>query len=98
LRRLLAPDFAGHDLRGCPTTRETFIAAFTSPELRFASLTTDAEHFRLIGDVGLVGGNSRWQVHVGGQLVGGMGRFLDVWHWRAGRWQLTAAAVTARAP
>ena len=94
LTHLLAPEFAGHDHTGRPTTRDSFIASFTAAGLCFESLETDSESFRLSGDTALVGGNSQWRVRLGDRTVDGAGRFLDVWVWRDAHWQLLAAAVT----
>ena len=97
LRELLAADFAGHDLAGRPTTRDSFIAAFDSPELRFDHLEIDDVTYRIEGLTGIVCGRSQWRGRRGERAFAGTGRYLDVWQWRGNRWQLLAAAVTPQA-
>jgi hypothetical protein len=94
LRDLLAPDFAGHNLSGRPTTRDSFIAAFSAPGLRFEQLEIDEVTYRIEGLTGIVCGRSQWRGRMGEREFTGNGRYLDVWCWRDNRWQLIAAAVT----
>lgn len=94
LEAILGADYHGYDPSGRPQDRETVLESYRRGTVRFDLLTVSDLAFRLVGDVGLVAGVSRLQGHAEGERFDLRLRFLDVYGWRDGRWELVASQDT----
>jgi hypothetical protein len=86
----LAPDFADNDWQGALRRREEVLSRL--PHRPPSTLHLSELTVRVLGTTGLVRGLNT-QIAPGGAVVGRV-RFTDIFIWRAGRWQATAAQET----
>jgi ketosteroid isomerase-like protein len=94
LQELLASDYAGHDPAGRPQDRSSVLRAYADGGVRVTTLEKSDLRARVMGEVGLVAGVSRLQGSQGAEFFDFTLRFLDVYAWRDGRWQLVASQDT----
>jgi len=94
LQEILAPDYAGYDPAGRPQDRPTLLRAYAEGAVRVTTLEQSHLEARVIGEVGLVTGISRFQGRQRLEVFDFTLRFLDVYHWRDGQWQLVASQDT----
>jgi ketosteroid isomerase-like protein len=91
---ILGADYHGYDPSGRPQDRETVLESYRRGNVRFDRLAVSDMAFRIVGDVGLVAGVSRLRGHTDGERFDLRLRFLDVYAWRDGRWELVASQDT----
>ena len=91
---ILGADYEGHDPSGRPQDRDTVLESYRRGQVRFDELTVSDLAVRIFGDVGLVAGVSRLRGHTESERFDLQLRFLDVYSWRDGRWELVASQDT----
>jgi ketosteroid isomerase-like protein len=91
---ILGPDYRGYDPFGRPQDRDTVLASYRSGHVRFDVLNVSDLALRVLGEIGLVAGVSRLRGHTEGERFDMRLRFLDVYAWRDGRWELVASQDT----
>jgi uncharacterized protein DUF4440 len=94
LEELVAADYAGYDPAGRPQDRAGITRGYTEGTVRIAALAQRDLRARVIGEVGLVSGVSSYRGQQGEEAFDFTLRFLDVYAWRDGRWQLVASQDT----
>jgi hypothetical protein len=94
LEELVAADYTGYDPAGRPQDRHGVMRAYAEGGVRVTALGQSDLRARVIGDVGLVAGVSAFQGRQGEEPFDFRLRFLDVYAWRDGRWQLVASQDT----
>lgn len=94
LEEILASDYSGYDPAGRPQDRPSVMRAYASGGVRVTALEQSELRVRIIGEVGLVAGVSEFQGTQGEEHFDFRLRFLDVYAWRDGRWQLVASQDT----
>jgi ketosteroid isomerase-like protein len=94
LEIILGADYHGYDPSGRMQDRDTVLGSYRRGHVRFDVLAVSDLTFRILGDVGLVAGVSRLQGHSEGERFDMRLRFLDVYAWRDGRWELVASQDT----
>jgi ketosteroid isomerase-like protein len=94
LQEILAADYAGYDPAGRPQDRPTLARAYAEGAVRVTTLEQSHLQARVIGEVGLVTGVNKFQGRQGLEAFDFTLRFLDVYHWRDGQWQLVASQDT----
>jgi ketosteroid isomerase-like protein len=94
LAGLMAADYMGYDPAGRPLDRTGVMRAYAEGGVRVANLRQTDLRVRVIGEVGLVAGESAYQGTQGTEPFDFTVRFLDVYAWRDGRWQLVASQDT----
>ena len=94
LEQLLAADYQGYDPAGRSQDRGGLLRAYADGGVRLAALTQGQLTARIIGEVGLVTGTSRLEGEEGAYPFHLRLRFLDIYAWRVGRWQLVASQAT----
>ena len=94
LEVLLGQDYVGHDPAGRRQDRATVLDAYRSGGVRLDHVTVRDLSTRVLGDVGLVTGSSELIGHANGERIDPRLRFLDVYVWRDGRWELVASQDT----
>lgn len=91
---LLAPDYQGFDPAGRPQDRGSVVSAYAEGRVRIEALRQTEVRARIIGEVGLVAGVTALAGCLGAEKFDFQLRFLDVYAWREGRWQLHASQHT----
>jgi ketosteroid isomerase-like protein len=91
---ILGPDYRGYDPSGRPQDRETVLESYRRGQVRFDLLSVSDLTLRVLGEIGLVAGVSRLRGHTDGERFDMRLRFLDVYAWRDGRWELVASQDT----
>ncbi len=91
---ILGADYHGYDPYGRLQDRETVLESYRRGHVRFDLLAVSDLALRMMGDVGLVAGVSRLRGHADGERFDMRLRFLDVYAWRDGRWELVASQDT----
>jgi ketosteroid isomerase-like protein len=94
LEELMSADYKGYDPAGRPQDRSGVVRAYADGEVRVTALGQSDLRVRVIGEVGLVTGVSAFQGRQRDQPFDFRLRFLDVYVWRDGRWQLIASQDT----
>jgi ketosteroid isomerase-like protein len=94
LEELLASDYAGYDPAGRPQDRSSVVRAYSDGSVRVRILEQNDLRARVIGEVGFVAGVSKLRGSQGAEVFDFTLRFLDVYAWRDGRWQLVASQDT----
>jgi ketosteroid isomerase-like protein len=94
LEDLMASDYAGYDPVGRPQDRAGVLRAYAEGGVRVTTLRQEALRARVIGAIGLVTGVSALQGSQRDEPFKFTLRFLDVYAWRDGRWQLIASQDT----
>jgi ketosteroid isomerase-like protein len=94
LEELIGADYAGYDPSGRMQDRAGVIRAYSHGGVRVTALGQRELRARVVGDVGLVTGVSALQGRQGEEPFDFTLRFLDVYAWRDGRWQLVASQDT----
>jgi ketosteroid isomerase-like protein len=97
LERILAPDFVGFDQAGRMQDRQTILDAYRAGFVRIDGLTPSDLHVQLLGESGVVSGVTTIRGVAGGEPFSANLRFLDVFAYRSGGWQLLASQVTTMA-
>lgn len=90
----MASDYRGYDPAGRPQDRPGVVRAYAEGGVRVTALGQSEIVVRVIGEVGLVAGVSAFQGRQGEEHFDFRLRFLDVYAWRDGRWQLVASQDT----
>jgi len=94
LEQILAPDYQGYDPAGRPQDRAAVLRGYGAGRVRMAGLTQTQLQARVLGDAAVVAGVNAVQGHDGPDHFHFRLRFLDVYAWREGRWQLVASQDT----
>lgn len=94
LDALMAADYTGYDPAGRPRDRSSVIRAYAEGGVRVTALAQSELRARVLGEIGLVTGVSAFQGRQGEECFDFTLRFLDVYAWREGRWQLVASQAT----
>jgi hypothetical protein len=94
LSDLVWPTFEGVDPHGKRISRESFIQAYTSPDLTIQSLDIDNVSVRIFDNTGIILGRSSFKGAFRNQPLEGTAEFTDIWHYHEGKWQLVASQVT----
>lgn len=94
LEVILGADYQGYDPSGRPQDRDTVLESYRRGHVRFDQLTVSDLAVRIFGEGGLVAGVSRLRGHTEGERFDMLLRFLDVYVWRDGRWELVASQDT----
>jgi len=91
---ILGPDYRGYDPSGRPQDRESVLESYRRGQVRFEVLSVSDLTLRVLGEIGLVAGVSRLRGHTQDERFDLRLRFLDVYAWRDGRWELVASQDT----
>ena len=94
LEALIAADYTGYDPAGRPQDRRGVMRAYAEGHVRVTALRQSELRAQVIGEVGLVTGVSALQGRQREESFEFTLRFLDVYAWRDGRWQLIASQDT----
>ena len=94
LEELIAADYAGHDPFGRPQDRHGVMRAYADGHVRLTALRQRDLRARVIGEAGVVTGVSALEGRQAEESFAFTLRFLDVYVWRDGRWQLVASQDT----
>jgi hypothetical protein len=94
LEVLIGADYTGYDPAGRHQDRALVLRAYGDGGVRVNTLGQTELSARVVGEVGLVTGVSEFQGHQGDEPFDFRLRFLDVYAWRDGRWQLVASQDT----
>jgi hypothetical protein len=94
LERLVARDYGGFDPGGRPQDRATLLAGHAEAHVRVEAVEPAELVARVLGEVGVVSGRTRIAGRALGERFELRLRFLDVFAWRAGRWELFASSAT----
>jgi ketosteroid isomerase-like protein len=94
LEELIADDYTGYDPAGRLQNRAGVVRAYEEGGVHVTTLGQSELSARVIGEVGLVTGVSAFQGRSGKEPFDFKLRFLDVYAWRDGRWQLVASQDT----
>ena len=94
LEKLIAADYMGYDPAGRPQDRPGVLRAYAEGGVRVTALVQSDLRVRVVGEVGLVAGVSEFQGRQREEPFDFRLRFLDVYVWRDGRWQLIASQDT----
>ena len=94
LELLLAADYRGYDPSGRPQDRAGVLRGYAEGGVQVTSLHQSELRARVLGDSGLVSGIKVLRGQQGAEHFDFRLRFLDVYAWRDGRWQLVASQDT----
>jgi ketosteroid isomerase-like protein len=94
LEQLLAPDYQGYDPSGRSQDRAGVLRGYAQGGVRVTTLRQSELRARVLGDTGLVAGINVIRGQQGPEHFDLRLRFLDVYVWREGRWQLVASQDT----
>lgn len=94
LEQLLAVDYRGYDPSGRPQDRAGVLQSYADGRVRLTTLRQSDLRARVLGDAGVVSGVNALRGYHGTELFDFRLRFLDVYAWRDGRWQLVASQDT----
>jgi hypothetical protein len=94
LEQLLASDYQGFDPSGRSQDRAGVLRSYAQGGVRVTSLSQSDLKVRLLGGAGLVAGVNVLRGQQGHEHFDLRLRFLDVYAWRDGRWQLVASQDT----
>ena len=94
LEQLLAPDYQGYDPSGRPQDRAGVLRGYAGGGVRMTILRQSELRVRVLGEAGLVAGINVMRGQQGTEHFDLRLRFLDVYAWRDGRWQLVASQDT----
>jgi hypothetical protein len=95
LEALLASDYQGYDPSGRPQDRAGVLRSYAEGGgVKVASLLQSDLRVRVLGEAGLVAGINVMVGQQGHEHFDLRLRFLDVYAWRDGRWQLVASQDT----
>jgi hypothetical protein len=95
LEALLASDYQGYDPSGRPQDRAGVLRGYAEGGgVKVASLLQSDLRVRVLGEAGLVAGINVMRGQQGHERFDLRLRFLDVYAWRDGRWQLVASQDT----
>ena len=94
LEEVVAADYVGYDPAGRPQDRSGVTRAYADGGVRITTLGQRDVHARVVGETGLVTGVSAFRGKQGEESFDFTLRFLDVYAWREGRWQLIASQDT----
>jgi hypothetical protein len=95
LEQLLASDYQGYDPSGRPQDRAGVLRGYAEGGgVKVASLLQSDLRVRVLGEAGLVAGINVMRGQQGHERFDLRLRFLDVYAWRDGRWQLVASQDT----
>jgi hypothetical protein len=95
LEQLLAPDYQGYDPFGRPQDRASVLRGYAEGGgVKVTTLLQSDLRTRVLGDAGLVAGINVMRGQQGHEHFDLRLRFLDVYAWREGRWQLVASQDT----
>jgi ketosteroid isomerase-like protein len=90
LGELLADDLEYTHSNGDLDTKASFIESLTSGKRDYLATTASIESVRFFGDVAVIRGKAKVTVADDGQSRDLDLRYLDIWSWKNGRWQMTA--------
>jgi hypothetical protein len=95
LEQLLAPDYQGYDPFGRSQDRAGVLRGYAEGGgVKVTSLLQSDLRARVLGEAGLVAGINVMRGQQGHEHFDLRLRFLDVYAWREGRWQLVASQDT----
>lgn len=95
LEQLLAPDYQGYDPSGRSQDRASVLRGYAEGGgVRVTTLLQSDLRVQVLGDAGLVAGINVLRGQQGQEHFDLRLRFLDVYAWRDGRWQLVASQDT----
>jgi Domain of unknown function (DUF4440) len=95
LEQLLAPDYQGYDPFGRSQDRAGVLRGYAEGGgVKVTSLLQSDLRARVLGEAGLVAGINVMRGQQGHEHFDLRLRFLDVYAWRDGRWQLVASQDT----
>jgi ketosteroid isomerase-like protein len=94
LEQLLAPEYQGYDPSGRSQDRAGVLRGYAEGGVRMTMLRQSELRVRVLGDTGLVAGINLLRGHHGAENFDLRLRFLDVYAWLDGRWQLVASQDT----
>lgn len=94
LEQLLASDYQGYDPFGRSQDRAGVLRDYAPGGVRVTTLSQSDLRVRVLGDAGLVAGINVMRGQQGHEHFDLRLRFLDVYAWREGRWQLVASQDT----
>lgn len=94
LGELIAPDYQGYDPSGRSQDRAGVLGAYSTGGVRLTHLQRSDVRVKIVGEAGLVAGISVLQGERSTEHFAFRLRFLDVYAWRDGRWQLVASQDT----
>jgi ketosteroid isomerase-like protein len=94
LEQLVAADYAGYDPAGRRQDRTGITRGYADGTVRITTLEQRDLRARVIGEAGLVTGVSSYRGRQGEEAFEFTLRFLAIYAWRDGRWQLVASQDT----
>jgi ketosteroid isomerase-like protein len=94
LDQLLGQDYRGYDPSGRLQDRPGVLRGYAEGAVRMTDLRQSELRVRVLGETGLVAGINAIRGQQGTEHFDLRLRFLDVYAWRDGRWQLVASQDT----
>jgi ketosteroid isomerase-like protein len=94
LDKLLAPDWTLLDITGGVITKEAFIEALRSGDLKFLSIVPDEIQVRFYNESAVVTGRTEMNVRYMGQELTVQSRFTHVYQKSERAWRMVAAQGT----
>ena len=94
LEQLVAADYHGYDPSGRPQDRAGVLRGYADGSVRLTTLSQSDLRARVLGDAGIVSGINLLRGQHRADHFEFRLRFLDVYAWRDGRWQLIASQDT----
>jgi uncharacterized protein (TIGR02246 family) len=92
---LFADDFVYQTLQGVTHSKSSYIAAFTSGDVKINSFKRENSRVKFYGDTATVMATTHLDIAFKGEARQLSLFYLDVWVKRDGRWQLVARQSTA---
>ncbi len=90
LASILAPDLTYTHTMGDTETKAQFLATLRSRWLKYESIEPDSVQVRIYRGTAVVTGRSAMQIIAGDRALSFEIRFIEVYQWNEGRWQLLA--------
>ena len=90
LADILGPDLTYTHTTGQTETKAQFLATLRSRSLKYESIDPDSVQVRIHRGTAVVTGRSAMQIVVGDRALSFAIRFIEVYQWNEGRWQLLA--------
>jgi hypothetical protein len=95
LEQLMASDYQGYDPSGRPQDRASVLRGYSEGGgVKVTTILQSDLRARVLGEAGLVAGINVMRGQQGHERFDLRLRFLDVYAWRDGRWQLVASQDT----
>jgi len=90
----LAEDFRNIDGDGAVAGKGAFVDGLLDPALEIDPYTVEDFEVRVYGEVALLSGRTRMTGRYEGKPFTSHYRYIDIYAWRAGRWQIVSVQIS----